>query len=120
MCKTADGLVMTNYSYVKYRVYNGQFYNVLQTPQELGLQVGDVIHIKDMMTLLPDRQKVVRDLLAEAPIKLTAKDVVEINISFHKAEEWKFNVRQQNSRRKEQTPLISLTVSILSYSTVGY
>jgi len=82
-------------------------YDVFKTPQELGLQVGDVIHIKDMTTLLKDREKVVGDLLAEAPTKLTANDVVEISIYFNKIAEWKFNVSQQN-RPKES---ISLTVS---------
>lgn len=59
-------------------------FDVLRTPKEEGLQVGDFIHIKDMKLRRENRQKLVRDLLAEAPITLTSEDVVELEIYPHK------------------------------------
>ena len=46
-------------------------FDVLKTPKEESLQVGDVIHIKNMKTRRENHKKVVGDLLAEAPINLT-------------------------------------------------
>lgn len=105
VCKRGDD--WSPRSYIQPAARDVERYDVLKTPHEMGLRVGHVIHMKDMTIPLKDRQKVVADLLAEAPTKLTAKDVVEINIHFNKAEEWKFNVHRQNDPKTS----ISLTVS---------
>jgi hypothetical protein len=81
-------------------------FDVLKTPKEEGLQVGDVIHVKDMKTKRETRQKVVGDLLAEAPITLTIQDVVELEIYYRKARELIFNVHHPGALE----PVISLKV----------
>ena len=53
-------------------------YDVLASPDELGLQTGDNIHVKDLKTLEASRGKTIGDLLAEAPRPLTSRDVVEL------------------------------------------
>jgi hypothetical protein len=40
--------------------------DVLETPRALGLKVGDIIHMKDLENIAPERQKMVKDLWAEA------------------------------------------------------
>ena len=42
-------------------------YDVLQSPSELGLHVGDFIHVKDMRSLEGSRSKVVSDVMIETP-----------------------------------------------------
>ncbi|TLD25152.1 hypothetical protein PspLS_05891 [Pyricularia sp. CBS 133598] len=42
-------------------------YDVLKTPREQGLVAGDVIHIKDLTSLLPRRRKTLSDLVDEFP-----------------------------------------------------
>ncbi|KAK3167765.1 hypothetical protein OEA41_010894 [Lepraria neglecta] len=82
-------------------------FDVLKTPEEEGLQVGDVIHIKDMKIRRENRERLVGDLLAEAPITLTPEDVVELEIYHHnKPRELIFNVHRPNASE----PVLSFKV----------
>jgi hypothetical protein len=85
-------------------------FDVLKTPKEEGLQVGDVIHIKNMKTRRKDRGKVVGDLLAEASTNLTPLDVVELEIYHRKARELIFDVHHPGASE----PAISLKVYMVS------
>jgi hypothetical protein len=94
ICIDGDGYGMISYQYPK---PNGaRNFDVLKTPEEEGLQVGDIIHIKNLKTRHKDRLKVVGDLLTEAPITLTTKGIVEIEICHRKAREVAFNVHRPN------------------------
>ncbi|KAH8744419.1 hypothetical protein F5882DRAFT_446538 [Hyaloscypha sp. PMI_1271] len=79
-------------------------FDVLKTPKEEGLHIGNVIHIKDMRIQRRDRKKVVADLLAEAPTTLTTQDVVEIEIFKKELRGLVFNIHDPNTSE----PVISL------------
>jgi hypothetical protein len=98
ICKTDDYYDMTSYYY-----QNGSTrdFDVLKTPKEEGLRVGDVIHIKDMKTRRENREKVVGDLLAETSISLTALDVIELEIYPREARELTFNVHHPGAPEPE-------------------
>lgn len=53
-------------------------FDVLKTPEEEGLLAGDMMHVKDMKHVAQSRVKLLGDLLSEAPMELTAQDVVEL------------------------------------------
>lgn len=58
-------------------------YDVLKTPEELGLHEGDVIHIRSLKNERGSwgwREKLVRDLLAEVPGALSLVDLVELEV----------------------------------------
>jgi hypothetical protein len=91
----------------QYQMASGaRHFDVLKTPKEESLQVGDVIHIKDLKTRRENRDKVVGDLPAEASINLTTLDVVELEIYHFKARELIFNVHHPGA----SGPAISLKV----------
>jgi hypothetical protein len=59
-------------------------YDVLKTPKELGKAAGEVIHIKDLTSLVGGRTKRVDDLAEESPIPLKSEDViVELTASYY-------------------------------------
>ncbi|GAP91530.1 putative tol protein [Rosellinia necatrix] len=61
-------------------------YDVLKTPEELGLHEGDMIHIKNLKkdwSHQNRRQKLVRDLLEEAPGGPTLTNIVELEVFRH-------------------------------------
>ena len=73
-------------------------FDVLKTPKELDLQMGDVIHVKDMKSRRRDRKRLVGDLLAEAPIRLTREDVIELEAHHHRMpRKLIFNVHHDNA-----------------------
>jgi hypothetical protein len=53
--------------------------DVLSTPAELNLKVGEIAHVKDLKSAAQSRPKVVSDLLEEDPSKLTYQDVTVLN-----------------------------------------
>ena len=106
-CQTDNFYHITSYSS---RMAGARNFDVLKTPKEEGLQVGDVIHVKDMKTRRENRKKVVGDLLAEASIDLTSLDVVELEIYDFKARELIFNVHHLGSSE----PAVSLKVYMAS------
>jgi hypothetical protein len=89
-------------------------FDVLKTPKEEGLQVRDVIHIKDMKTRREDCEKVVGDLLAKALITLTLQDIFKLEIYYRKARELIFNVHRPNISE----PVISLKVYSVSPNSI--
>lgn len=52
--------------------------DVLQTPEELEIKVGEFIHFKDLSTKRPARLKTIGDLIAESPVPVTSQDVVDL------------------------------------------
>ena len=99
ICETDGDYDMTSY---RYRNGSGsRNFDILKTPKEEGLQVGDVIHIKDMKTRRENREKVVGDLLAETSISLTALDVIELEIYSREARELTFNVHHPGAPEPE-------------------
>jgi hypothetical protein len=71
-------------------------YDVLKTPEELGLRVGSVIHIKDMVERESNRPKTVMDLIRESPVKVKVGHVIELQIHDAPYSKWKFNIRKQD------------------------
>lgn len=56
-------------------------YDVLKTPEELGLKAGDMIHAKRVKDIQPTRDKVIGDLLVEhLSGPLTSQNVVELTV----------------------------------------
>ena len=100
------------------------YYDVLKTPEQLGLSEGDVINIKNLAaTREPSRAKVIRDLLAEAPDDLGLSDIVELEAFRSLSDEKILNIRDVDLA----TPSISFKVSVghsllarlLMISTIG-
>ena len=85
-------------------------FDVLKTPKELDLKVGDVIHIKDMENRRRNRKRLVGDLLAEAPIKLTPEDIIELEAHYETPRELIFNVHRHNASE----PVLSFKVYLVS------
>jgi hypothetical protein len=110
ICKGGDNWYPI--SYVQPTPKDARSYDVLKSPQEEGLRVGDVIHVKDMKTRLKNREKLVRDLLVEAPITLTTQNVVELEIHHYKTREWIFNIHLHGT----SGPATSLKVWMESFS----
>ncbi|EXL39953.1 hypothetical protein FOCG_17455 [Fusarium oxysporum f. sp. radicis-lycopersici 26381] len=79
-------------------------FDVLSTPAELNLKIGQVIHVKDLKASAQSRPKVVSDLLNEGPSKLTCQDVVELDAVYESYNEWVFDIKLLGS----QHPPISL------------
>lgn len=52
--------------------------DVLQTPEELEIKVGEFIHFKDLSTKRPARLKTIGDLIEESPVPVTSQDVVDL------------------------------------------
>jgi hypothetical protein len=84
-------------------------YDMLQTPEELDLHVGDVLHIKDMARAQPDRQKRVGDLYLEAGIKKGSAESITIEIVMPEALDWHFTVR------KHREPRTSMAIDVSTY-----
>ncbi|EXK25027.1 hypothetical protein FOMG_18285 [Fusarium oxysporum f. sp. melonis 26406] len=80
-------------------------FDVLSTPAELNLKVGEIIHLKDLKSAAQSRPKVVSDLLDESPSKLTYQDVVELDAVHRSYYEWVFDIKLLGSLR----PPISLS-----------
>lgn len=80
-------------SYDDSLISEARSFNVLNAPIDEGLHVGDVFHIKNMNSRLKERPKAVRDLLDEAPIPLTFRDVVEVRIQYANVEKCGFRVQ---------------------------
>lgn len=90
---------------------DARVFDVLKTPKELDLQVGDVIHVKDMKNRRRDRKRLVGDLLAEAPITLTREDIIEIEAHpDKKPRELILNVHPHNA----SGPVFSFKVYLVS------
>ncbi|KAI5459563.1 hypothetical protein BGZ63DRAFT_254666 [Mariannaea sp. PMI_226] len=53
-------------------------FDLFQTPEELGLPAGQVIHFKDLSTKLPPRHKTIKDLVEESPVPLTSQDLIHL------------------------------------------
>ncbi|KAK0612792.1 hypothetical protein B0T17DRAFT_583367 [Bombardia bombarda] len=102
VCKNAYGHAC---SYTASKAYSHVFYDPLQTPREQGLVAGDVIHIKNMSSVVKNRPKVAYDLLAEAPVELTINDTVDLEISFTQAEQWTFSVAMHPSSGSSLEPI---------------
>jgi hypothetical protein len=86
-------------SYSNTKTSKARFHDVTKTPEELGLKEWDIIHVKDLSTGCENRPKLVGDLLAEAPTKLKAQDLVELTIFAKDAVKWKFNSCLKDSSR---------------------
>ncbi|KAK4139151.1 uncharacterized protein C8A04DRAFT_33378 [Dichotomopilus funicola] len=67
-------------------------FDVLKTPEEEGLLVGDMIHVKDLNHVPQERDKLLGDLLSEAPVPLTAQDVIELEAERDRVAQWIVNV----------------------------
>ncbi|KAH7176746.1 hypothetical protein EDB81DRAFT_632596, partial [Dactylonectria macrodidyma] len=80
-------------SYLRHNQLDASLYDVLKTPKDLELKIKDIIHVKDMRSILPNRPKVVRDLLAESAMRLTDSDILNIELSPHRAHQWHFSIR---------------------------
>ncbi|KAF7554773.1 hypothetical protein G7Z17_g2655 [Cylindrodendrum hubeiense] len=78
---------------------SAKFYDVLKTPKELGLTTKDIIHVKDILSNLPDRPKVMQDLLTESSNKLREWEVVEIALDVNQALMWNFTIRLADKNR---------------------
>ena len=90
-------------------------FDVLKTPKELDLQVGDIIHVKDMKSRLRDRKRLVGDLLAEAPITLTREDIIELEAHHDKKpRELILNVHLHNA----SGPVFSFKVYLVSPNSI--
>ena len=72
-------------------------YDVLKTPKELGLRIGNVIHMKDMAKRQSSRPKTIMDLIRESPANVKVGDVIELQVrdATHRRK-WKFNIREQD------------------------
>ncbi|KAM0080756.1 hypothetical protein ACKRZS_007079 [Fusarium odoratissimum] len=79
-------------------------FDVLSTPAELNLKVGQTIHVKDLKAVAQSRPKVVSDLLDEAPLKLTHQSVVELDAVVYHCFKWVFVIKLLGSLK----PPISL------------
>jgi hypothetical protein len=58
-------------------------YDILKTPEELGLKVGELIHIKDLKGRAESRSRVIQDLFDEAPMGATPQDVLELEARYY-------------------------------------
>lgn len=96
---------LTSYSGTKWN--DAEFYDVLKTPKELGLNNKSIIHVKDILSMLPDRLKLVRDLLVEAPEKLMKSSIVEIELDFKQAPIWHFAIHLPESDAHKFSIIVS-------------
>jgi hypothetical protein len=87
-------------------------FDVLSTPAELKLKVGETIHVKDLKSAAQSRPKVVSDLLEESPSKLTYQDVIELEAVHESYREWVFDIKLLGGRQ----PLISLSVRTSTFT----
>lgn len=73
-----------------------KFYDVLQTPRELGLTPRDVIHIKNVAAMKEHRPKTLGDLLAELPADAHPSNagIVELKVDRGQVEKWTFVVKK--------------------------
>lgn len=94
------------------KISKAQFHDVMKTPRELGLQNTDIIHVKNLDTVRDNRPKLVGDLLAEAPSKLNAKDLVELSIFARKVDKWKFNACLRGGHETISLEVGSLRLSL--------
>lgn len=90
VCNIRGDKCMSSYLYPV--PHGARNFDVFKSPKEEGLQVGDLIHIKDMKIQREDRKKVVGDIFAEAPITLTTQDVIELEVCYPEARELIFNI----------------------------
>lgn len=69
-------------------------FDVLNTPDDEGLDDGQIIHIKNLRFRLDNRDKTVADLMSEAPTPLSALDVVQLEFKRLVAPMCRLNVRR--------------------------
>ncbi|CEI70924.1 unnamed protein product [Fusarium venenatum] len=100
VCMTSHGVI----SAVTPPLTIEHVFDVLSTPAELNLKIGQVIHVEDLKASAQSRPKVVSDLLNEGPSKLTCQDVVELDAVYESYNEWVFDIKLLGS----QHPPISL------------
>lgn len=68
------------------------YYEVLDSPEDQGLQVGEYIHVKDMKARQESRPKVIADLLDESPLSLTPEDILELRLMIREGEQLTFKI----------------------------
>ncbi|PTB65131.1 hypothetical protein BBK36DRAFT_1121948, partial [Trichoderma citrinoviride] len=83
---------------------NATRFNVLKTPEELGLCVGDVIYIKNLSQRHRPRGRVVRDLFSEAPKQ---SDILDMKAVYDLSDEITLSIRCPGS---EHGPIILFKV----------
>lgn len=103
---------ITSYSWMKWS--RAEFYNVLKSPKELGLNNNGTIHVKDALSVLPDRPKLVRDLLVESPEKLIKSNSIEIELNFKQAPIWHFAIHLPGSDAQKFSIIVSRLALISS------
>lgn len=67
-------------------------FDAMKTPEELGLRIGSIFHIKDMRSKEPDRAKTIADLLREAPDNSVGGDTVDLGVPCARRIRWVFRV----------------------------
>lgn len=75
-------------------------FDVLKTPKELGLQEGDLIHIKDLKKRLHSRKAVVGDLVGDSSSRLKPSGLLELETHSTSNYEATFNIRDADSNKK--------------------
>ena len=61
--------------------------DLMLTPEEHGLKVGEPFHFKDLTGKRPSDLKTIRDLLSESPTPMTLQDVIELQVIPTKAQQ---------------------------------
>jgi hypothetical protein len=89
---------------------NARRFDVLATPDELGLKTGEFIHVKDLKSRQQPRKKLIRDLLEEAPLRLNSQDVVELSTVYDEVEEWQFIASLDDDSQAPVTLKVRLVV----------
>ena len=76
---------------------NARDFDALKTPGELNLKTGDLLYVKNMREVQPERSKTVRDLWFESPSSLKSSDVIELESCYTAPLVRKLVVHQPNT-----------------------
>jgi hypothetical protein len=106
VCQRHEGSHIMLATVVDYLPEGATAYDVMETPEDQGLPVGDFIHLKDLKNLRESRPKTVADIFHESPVLLTPRDVIELEFQYQEAKRWTFKVYRPGQTRPSATLLV--------------
>lgn len=78
-------------------------FDVLKTPQELGFQDGEVIHIKDLNTRMHSRKRVLRDLFDDPKAQMVAEGILDLEVDDYSSQgNVTINIRETGSKKSQK------------------
>jgi hypothetical protein len=99
-------------SYIPNELQEAHVYDVLKTPREIDLQIGDHLHVKNLKECAKSRYKLVADLVAESPVAISETDTIDLEVCYADISETTLRVRISGSSR----PPLSLKVNLFMYT----